>query len=419
MTMNRWKFAATPFVIFGLASPMLVNCDAIKGAASAMGAGCDEFNTGNFAELKFQGMAPQVEGKIKGFLSASYDLKKILVDMETGLMASCGKLGKDIGVTDEEMKAEAGGGKGAEKICGAVAAKISGMLKGNASGKLSLEIGAPKCSVDVQAMTKCFGECGGVVKGGELKASCSGGEISGKCDAECKGECSVEAGASCTGTCSAECSGSCDAGFSGTCGGKCDGKCDGKDSKNKACKGKCDGKCDASAKGSCTGTCGGKCSGGCKAKAGAKCEGSCSGGCSVEMKAPKCSGDFKPPSVSVDCQLSCAAKGLAYTTCEAPSLKVKIDGKANADLEKLVAALQADLPEILKIQLGVAKKIGVAGAAVAKAGVDVKAALNPSMGLKAAGCIAAGLEASVSASMSIDVNIKASASVGGSAKGGT
>ncbi len=379
MTMNRWKFAATPFVIFGLASPMLVNCDAIKGAASAMGAGCDEFNTGNFAELKFQGMAPQVEGKIKGFLSASYDLKKILVDMETGLMASCGKLGKDIGVTDEEMKAEAGGGKGAEKICGAVAAKISGMLKGNASGKLSLEIGAPKCSVDVQAMTKCFGECGGVVKGGELKASCSGGEI----------------------------------------GGKCDGKCDGKDSKNKACKGKCDGKCDASAKGSCTGTCGGKCSGGCKAKAGAKCEGSCSGGCSVEMKAPKCSGDFKPPSVSVDCQLSCAAKGLAYTTCEAPSLKVKIDGKANADLEKLVAALQADLPEILKIQLGVAKKIGVAGAAVAKAGVDVKAALNPSMGLKAAGCIAAGLEASVSASMSIDVNIKASASVGGSAKGGT
>lgn len=417
MTMNRWKVVATPVVVFGLFSPLLVNCAALEAAQKAAGLDCPAMDTGDFASLKFSG-GVKVEGKVKGFLSAAYDLKKIAVDMEAGLMASCGKLGKDIGVTDAEMKAEAGGGKGAEKVCGAVAAKISGMLKADASAKLSLDIGAPKCSVDVDVMSKCFGDCGSPVQGGELKASCSGGEISGKCDAKCEGKCSVEAGASCTGSCSAECSGSCDAGFSGECGGKCDGKCDGKSSKGKPCKGKCEGKCEANAKGSCSGTCGGKCSGSCEAKAGGKCEGSCSGGCSVKMKAPKCSGEFKPPSVSLDCQVSCAAKGAVSAKCEPPPIKITVNGKASAELEKLVAALQADLPEIVKIQLGVGARVGAAAAGVVKAGAEVKD-VAVQAGMQAGVCVATALAASVSASASLKVNVSASASVGGSAKGGT
>src|SRR5262249_33107877 len=158
----------------------------------------------------FKGDA-KVTGKIKGFLDAAYSLNKVIVDMEAGLMASCGQIGKDLGMSDAELKAEPGGGKGAEKVCGAVAAKIKGIMKANAEAKLSVEFKEPKCYADIEVMQKCFADCGSPVSGGDVKASCQGGEISGKCDAECKGSCTVEAGAQCTGTCSASCSGKCEA----------------------------------------------------------------------------------------------------------------------------------------------------------------------------------------------------------------
>jgi hypothetical protein len=415
MSVNRWKLIMMPVLTLGLASPMLMNCGAVGDLTKAAGlpdVNCEGMETGDFTKLKISGGA-QVEGKVKGFLNASYDLKKILVDMEAGLIASCGKLGTDLGMKAEEVKAEPDGGKGGEKVCAAVAAKIQGVLKANADAKLAIEVGAPKCYANVDVLTKCFGDCGSPIKGGELKASCQGGEISGKCEGECKGSCTAEAGAKCSGSCSATCEGKCDAGFKGTCGGKCDGKCDGKTSKGAKCEGTCDGKCDAEAKGSCTGTCDGSCSASCEVKAKGKCEGSCSGDCSVEIKEPKCSGEFVPPSVDPSCQLSCGAKGLASAKCEPPSVKITVNGKANADVEKLVGALQTSLPAILNIQLGTAKKIGATGAAVAKAAVDVKD-VAASAGLSAGACIAMAVKASAEASLSIDVNVKASASVGGS-----
>jgi hypothetical protein len=425
MSVNRWKLFAMPVVMLGLASPLLVNCGAVptgalpgplKDAADAAG-GCDEMKTGGFADLKFQGGA-QVEGKIKGFLDASYSLNKVVADMELGLIASCGKLGKDLGLSDAELKADAGGGKGAEKVCGAVSAKLSGVLKANADAKLTVQVDPPKCYADIDFMTKCLGDCGSPVTGGKLEASCKGGEISGKCDAECKGQCTVDAGAACTGTCKASCSGKCEVGFKGTCGGKCDGKCDGKDSKGAACAGTCEGKCDAKAEGTCSGTCEGKCSGSCELKAAAKCSGSCTGGCSAEIKAPKCSGDFEPPNVSVECQMQCTAKSAATATCDPPNVRVVASGKANAEATKLIAALQASLPDIVKVQLGSAKKLSGAVQGVSKAGVEVKDVALKAGG-KAAACVAAGIQASASASASIDVNIKASASVNASASGGT
>ena len=422
MSVNRWKLFSMPVLMIGLASPLLVNCGALPKMPGPLGdiadaaGGCDEMKTGSFADLKFSGGA-QVEGKIKGFLEAAFTLDKVVTEMEASLMASCGQLGKDLGMAEGELKAEAGGGKGAEKICGAVAAKVSGMMKANADAKLSVEIDPPKCYVPIDFMTKCLGDCGSPIQGGKLEASCKGGEISGKCDAECKGKCSVEAGGECSGTCKASCSGKCDAGFKGTCGGKCEGKCDGKDTKGE-CKGSCEGKCDAKAEGSCTGACDGKCSGSCELKAGAKCSGNCSGGCSAEVKEPKCSGDFEPPSVDPSCQLQCTAKGAAQFSCDAPNVRVVAKGKASAEAQKLIAALQTSLPAIVKIQLGTGKKLAATVAGVVKAGAEVKdVALKA--GDKAIACLAVAVEASASASASIDVNVSASASVGGSASGGT
>ena len=425
MTVNRWKLVAMPAVVLGLASPMLANCSGgIPGAGNLPGpagdlaaaaGGCDELKTGDIAKIEIKGAA---EAKVKGFLEGAYGLNKALVDMEIGLVASCGQLGKDLGMAEDKLKAEPNGdGKAGEKVCAAVAAEVKAKLAANADAKLAVAIEPPKCYADIDTMTKCLGDCGSPVDPGKLEASCQGGEISGKCDAECKGKCSVEAGGQCTGTCKASCSGKCDAGFKGTCGGKCDGKCDGKNSAGK-CAGQCDGKCDAQAEGTCTGTCDGKCSGSCELKAGAKCTGNCSGGCSAEIKEPKCSGEFKPPSVDPSCQINCSAKAAANAKCDPPNVKITVNGKANADIQKLVAALQVSLPAIAKIQLGTAKQIGANVKGLVEAGAGLKD-VAASAGGKAIACMAAGIEMAGSATASVDVNVKASASVSGSVGGGT
>lgn len=421
MTWNRWKMVATPVALLGLASPMMINCGSIAmpgalGDIADAASGCDEFDNGGIANLKIQGGAA-VEGKVKGFLTAAADMKKLTTDVEIGLIASCGQLGADLGMDKASLEAKPDNGEGAKKVCEAVSAKISGMLGANGSAKLEVAVDPPKCYADIDFMTSCFGECGSPISGGELSASCEGGEISGKCDAECKGACTVEAGGQCAGTCKASCTGSCDAGFKGTCGGKCDGKCDGKNTKG-TCAGTCEGKCDAKAEGTCSGSCDGSCSGSCEMKAAAKCEGSCSGGCSAEMKAPKCSGEFKPPKVDPSCQMSCAAKGMAHMTCDPPNVRIVANGKADTELKSVIAALQKSLPAILKVQLGMGEKAIAQAKALGEGAVELKDVAT-SAGAKALVCIGAAGSAAVQASASLKVNVSASASVGGSVKGGT
>lgn len=433
MSVNRWKMVAMPVVVLGLASPMLANCSALGGGKLGGGLGggvvgdladaaqgCDEFDAGDIAKLDFSAKGgAALNGQIKAFLDASAKLKDATAKMEIGLVESCAQLGKDLGMKEEETKAEPkGDGKAAEKVCTAVAAKVKATIDATAKGQLTLTITEPKCYADIDTMMKCFDECGSPIKGGKLEASCKGGEIAGKCEAECKGSCTLDAGAQCTGTCKGSCSGKCEANFQGTCGGKCDGKCDGKASKNAECKGVCEGKCDAKAEGQCGGTCEGSCSASCEVKAAAKCEGSCKGGCSVDIKAPSCSGKFEPPEVSVDCQVSCGAKAAASIKCDPPELKVAFKGAASVDGVKLVGALQKTMPKIVKIQLASGKRILEAVKAVGEAGVKLKDGAVKAGG-KAVVCIAKAIEATVSATASIEVNVSVSAKVNGSATGGT
>ncbi|WP_235880014.1 hypothetical protein [Polyangium aurulentum] len=426
MSINRWKLLSMPVVLLGVAAPMLVNCgaeipgagglavpDAVKEAADAAG-GCDEFGRGDIKALSFKGDA-KADGKVKAFLQASYDINKVTVEMEQGLIASCSELGKNLGMSGGDLKAEAGGGKGAEKVCGAVAAKIQGIMKANADAKLAVEFDPPKCYADVEGMAQCLDQCGSPIEPGKLEASCEGGEISGKCDAQCKGKCTVDAGAQCNGTCKASCSGKCEANFKGTCGGKCDGKCDGKNTSGE-CKGTCEGKCDAKAEGTCGGTCEGSCSATCEMKAAANCQGSCSGGCSAQVKEPKCSGDFKPPQVDPSCQQTCANRAAASAKCDPANVRITANGKVNSDINKLIGALNKSLPTIVKLQMGAGPKLKVGAEAVVR-GADGLIQASSDLGGKALACIKAGAEATTRATSSIDVNVKASVSVSASASG--
>lgn len=386
--MSFWKKVSAPILLVGLASPTLVNCDML-GALPGMD--CPAMKDGNFAALKFEASG-EVNAKLKGFLEAVYSLDQLAVEMETGLIASCGELGVAIGMSEAETKAEPSGGEGAKKVCAAVAAKVSGTLEASAGVSLSLDIGEPSCSADIDALMECYGDCGVSVDPGSIEASCEGGEISGSCEGECSGSCTVEAGAECGGSCSA------------TCKGECDGECSAKNE-----DGSCNGKCE--------GTCKGECSGSCEVKGGGECSGSCSGGCSGEIKAPKCSGDFKPPSVSADCQMNCAAKTAAKVSCTPPSVDIKVEGEASAEVQALVDGLQVALPKIINIQIGMGKKLVGQVEALVEAGASLPE-IAAQAGLQAVGCVAAAVEMSVSASASISVNVEASASVSGSAGAG-
>lgn len=395
MSSNRKRVVTWPVLVAMLASPLLMNCGSLPGA------GCkgDFKDPSSIAKLSF-GLSADVEGKIKGALEAVANVQALAVSLEADVQTACTGLAKDLGAKDDELKAA---GKDTGKLCD-LAIKYLGTAKAEAkaAGKMTISAAPPVCGVSIDAAAECAGSCDASVKGGGAEVKCEGGEMSGACDAECSGSCDVSAGG--------ECSGACEGSFSGTCDGDCEGQCDGKDAKGK-CAGKCDGKCAGGGKGQCKGSC--------KLAAKAKCGGTCSGSCSVKFKEPKCSGKLEMPKVKAECKASCDAKLDAKVTCSPPAVKITFSGGADAKAgTKLIAALEKNLPLLIKVVKGMAVKATAAVAKVAKAVADVKGALNGQALLKAGGCLAAGLKAQVAASASINVSVKASASASGSASSG-
>jgi hypothetical protein len=133
-------------------------------------------------------------------------------------------------------------------------------------------------------------------------------------------------------------------------------------------------------------------------KAKGKCEGSCTGKCDVEMKAPQCSGEVKPPEMSAECKGNCDAKLSAELECTPPMVQVTFTGAADMEaVNKLKAALEADLPALLKVSVGMK-------GALEKAAVSVKSSVEGVAGavkadssalLKAGACIKSAVEAQV------------------------
>jgi hypothetical protein len=416
MIVRRLKFAAVPVAVLGVASPMLANCSGglpelnadTLGDVAGAAEGCPEFEKGDFSSLK-------LDAKAKGFLEAAAKFSGTVKEIEVELIAACGELGKALDMKDGELKAEPKDGEGAKKVCGAVAAKVDAFFKANADAKITIELTEPKCYADVQAMMDCFGECGAKIDPGKLEASCEGGKISGECSGKCEGSCSAKAGAECKGTCSGSCSGKCDAKFSGQCGGNCKGKCDGQNATGK-CAGTCEGSCDAQAEGSCGGKCEGSCDASCEVKATGKCDGECSGKCDAQVKSPKCSGEFKPPDVSIDCQATCAGKAASSFTCDPPGVNVSIKGKANAEVTKVVTGLRKALPKIVKSGTAKAKALGQAGATLATQVKDAAQGIAKA-GAKAGVCATVAGEGVASATGALKVNAEVSVNVSASATG--
>ncbi|HEY6557507.1 MAG TPA: hypothetical protein VI072_09540 [Polyangiaceae bacterium] len=401
----------------------LVDCGGkgMPGMPGGMPGGCpaDIASADAVMDANF-GLQGELEGKVKAALAAGANLQELAAEVEGEVATACGNLAKDLGASDDDIKPqEDGPGKKAEAACNA-AVKFVGEAKAKAKGTLKVDVVPPKCSASMSAMADCAASCDATIKPGEAKVECEGGEISGKCEGQCKGTCTVEAGAKCEGTCGGTCKGTCEANFSGKCDGNCQGKCDGKDTKGK-CAGTCEGKCEGGGNGSCGGACKGECSASCTMNGKAECGGTCSGGCSVEIKEPKCSGNIKPPEMSAECKANCDAKVTGKVECVPARVTVNVAGAADAQAAaKLRSAIEANLPAILKVTLGMKGKLeGVADnvkASVEGASAAVKG--GGAAALKVAGCFAASLQAQAKASASINVSVKASASASAEAGAG-
>jgi len=416
---KRWRNIGGPIVAVAMA-PLFVHCGGgMPGMPGGGGCEVDLANPQAIMSANF-GLDASIEGKLKAGLAAGANLQKLALQIEGDVAGACGQLAKDLGASDADITpAEEGPGKKAEAACNA-AVKLIGEFKAKASGSLKVDVTPPKCSASMEAMADCAASCDANIEPGSAKVECEGGEISGSCEGECSGTCTVEAGAECEGSCGGTCEGSCEAGFSGTCEGTCEGKCDGKDTKGE-CKGTCEGKCSGKGKGSCSGNCKGSCSASCTMEGKADCKGSCSGGCSVEMKAPKCSGEVKPPEMSAECQANCDAELNANVECTPAGVVVKIEGAADAEAaSKLKAAFEANLPALLKVTIGMKGRLEGVMASV-QASVEGLSAVVKGGGaaaLKVAGCITGAVKAQAEASASINVSVSASASASGEASAG-
>lgn len=357
----------------------------------------------------------KLAGELKGGVVAAVELQQFAASIDADLKTGCGGLAKDLGGTGDY--------KSGEEACKA-AAKAVGDFKAKLGAKAScgLDVDPPKCGASLDAYAKCEGKCDANFKPGEAKIECEPGKLQGECSGQCEGSCEASGGAKCQG----ECNGKCDATLKGKCAGTCDGKCDGKPGKAE-CKGTCEGKCDAEVKGECSGSC----SGGCQMKAKAECKGTCTGSCSVEMKAPKCTGQVKPPQASAECNARCDAHASAHVECTPAHVVAKCEGAADAKLQaQLKGAVEKNFPVIAKIALGMPERApkvaanveamvkgvqssvqGVAGAGVSGAALAACVAAPFKGALEAAAGVTANVQASVS--------IKASVEAKGSASAGT
>ncbi len=421
--MKLGRTLSLPILVGMLTSPLLMDCGALpKGLPGPAGdlaaaGSCPDLSVDALANLDFSKefkISAEAGAKLKAGVIASVEIKDFAAKVDADLKAACGGIAKDLGA-GAEFKSGEEACKAAAKAMGDVKAKFG------ANAKIAVAIKPPVCRADLNVMADCAAKCDAKVSGGKAKVECEPGKLSGSCDANCEGSCEVEAGAACNG----ECSGSCDAQMKGTCSGKCNGKCDGKDSKGAACAGSCDGKCEG---GTVQGECKGKCGGSCKLAAGAKCGGTCNGKCSTEMKAPKCTGEVKPPEMSAECKGQCDAKVSAKAECSPASVGISIVGAADAKAaENFKATLEKNLPIVLKVAIGLAEsvpKLAVSGKAavegVQASVTDIAKSAGASaamVGTRLTGCFAGTFKGAIDGAASLQANVNVSLDVKASASG--
>jgi hypothetical protein len=303
----------------------------------------------------------RANAKVRAFLMASRDLIDVSAQMEAEAIEACRRMGADLGVTPEEMAPRRDEpGEGARAACGAVGARIDGILREGIQVRVTAT--PPQCQANMQAKARCEGACEVELDPGQIVAQCEPARLSGHCQGRCVGRCD------------------------GTCQGQCQGQCAARD-----------------AQGNCAGQCNGDCNGGCSGTCHVRCEG--------QWQAPQCEGYVRPPSADAECNASCNAHASFQASCTPAT--VNVQASQNVEMAaRLVATLQANLPLLLHAEIALGRRLVNDVRAVVQVGGQLPRVIGEA-GAQAMACIAAASSASVQASMRINVSIEASASVSG------
>lgn len=298
--------------------------------------------------------------KVRAFVQAAKDVASVAEQIEITAAEACLRMGRDLGLSPEQMAPHEGSGGRAKGACGAVGATIDAIFRQGVSVRVSAT--PPQCQADVQAEVRCKGGCEVEVDPGYVMANCQPGKISGYCQGRCTGQCE------------------------GRCNGTCNGQCSAQD-----------------AQGRCVGQCSGTCDGSCDATCHAQCQG--------QWQAPRCEAWVRPPQVDAECDASCRAHANVRASCTPAQVRVEVS--QNVDIAaRLAATLQANLPQLLHAQIALGQRLLHDVEVVVQVGQQLPSIVGQA-GINALACIAAASEASVRASVSIKVSIQASASVSG------
>jgi modification target Cys-rich repeat protein len=346
------------------------------GAGSFLGnAACPEMANGSAANASFEADA-HANATLQAFVSAAGDLQATASKIEGEVAAACERMGADLGVPPAQMQPQQGQSK-VQAACGAVSARMDAILQAGASASVKASFTPPECRVNADVAASCRGQCNANVDPGDAQLNCEPGHLYGKCDATCSG--------GCDGTCQ------------GTCEGQCAGAADAKAATGAGAAGNANGQCNGQCKGTCRGS----------------CSADCHGGCSASFKAPKCDLQARGPSASGSCEGSCKAKANITAQCTEP--KVSVQANVNTgEMGALTRTLEANLPVLIKAQIGYGKRLAGDIDALVRTGAELPTALGH-VAAHTGACIAAAANACLQAQASISVSVQASASVSGKA----
>jgi hypothetical protein len=338
-------------------------CECLGGGAyGPLGAACPQMTRSDPLSASYSANA-RANAKVAAFVAASADLVNVSVAAENLAADACRRIGRDLGVAEASMSppngsASAQPGAAAQAACVAASARIDEILRTGV--QVRVDARPPECHANLDAKARCDGVCNASVDPGAIVANCEPARLSGTCQGRCVGQCD------------------------GNCQGDCQGQCSAKD-----------------ASGRCVGRCQGTCNGGCDATCHVKCEG--------QWQAPHCEGYVRPPSAEADCTASCSARASFEAQCQSGAVNVQASQNTEQVL-RLVATLRANLPDLLKAEIGLGKRIVNDARAVVQIGSSLPRTLGDA-GAEAIACVAAAGDASLNASVRVDVSIRASASV--------
>lgn len=351
-------------IVPGLLAAFVVASCFGGGAYGPLAAACPQMTHGDPLAGQYSANV-RANVKIAAFVAATADLVKVSMTMERMAADACLRMGRDLGVPEAQMhpnvdQSQQRPGAEVDAACNALGAKMDEILRTGI--QIRVDARPPQCQANVDAEAQCQGRCNVDVDPGEIVAHCEPARLSGFCQGRCVGQCD------------------------GTCQGECQGQCSSKD-----------------ASGHCLGRCQGTCNGGCDASCHARCEG--------QWQAPKCEGYVRPPSVDADCKASCSARASFQAQCQPGSVNVH-SSQNTEQVARLVATLTANLPDLLRAEIGLGKRVVGDARTVVQIGSALPRTLGDA-GAEAMACVAAASSATVTASARIDVSIRASAHVSG------